>query len=64
MEPSAKLAAISDAIAATGDRESAAIQRLYELKIITIEESVGALEMIRPYVSKHNYDKAKNYLEV
>lgn len=39
------------------------IVRLYELKIVTIEESVRALEMIKPYVSRHNYDKAKNYLE-
>lgn len=38
--------------------------RLYELKIITIEEFKEALEMIKPYVSKHSYDKAKNTLEV
>lgn len=40
------------------------IVRLYELKIIMVEEFKEAMEMIKPYVSKHNYDKAKNNLEV
>ncbi|MBE9593163.1 MAG: hypothetical protein IMF19_06755 [Proteobacteria bacterium] len=40
------------------------IVRLYELKIITMEEFMKALDMIKPYVSKHNYDRAKNSPEV
>ena len=40
------------------------IVRLYELKIITMEEFMKALDMIKPYVSKHNYDRAKNSQEV
>jgi len=40
------------------------IVRLYELKIITMEEFMKALDMIKPYVRKHNYDRAKNSPEV
>ena len=40
------------------------IVRLYELKIITMGESIEVLNMIKPYVNKHNYDRAKNNLEV
>ena len=29
-----------------------------------MEEFMKALDMIKPYVSKHNYDRAKNNQEV
>jgi len=40
------------------------IVRLYELKILTMAEFMKALDTIKPYVSKHNYDRAKNSPEV
>lgn len=38
--------------------------RLCELKIISKNEAMNALDKIKPYVSKNNYDKAKADLEV
>jgi len=40
------------------------IARVYELRILTMEESMRALVMIKPYVSKHNYDRTMNNIEV
>lgn len=40
------------------------IVRLYELNIISKDETMNALNMIKPYISKNNYDKAKTNLEV
>jgi predicted nucleic acid-binding protein len=40
------------------------IVRLYELKVITKDESINSLDAIKIYVSGQNYDAARRNLEV
>jgi len=40
------------------------IVRLYELKVITKDESINFLDAIKVYVSGQNYDAARRNLEV
>ena len=40
------------------------IVRLYELKVITKDESINSLDAIKVYVSGQNYDAARRNLEV